>query len=106
MNILHKINKALEWEPHYIFHTTEWKHYNYSKPRMEGSIFTGFYESSGDSYDIQNYTKLGEFMNKLPILLDLFIKMIYYIPSWIAWIVVKLIWETFKGIFIPSKWVN
>ncbi len=99
------IDDALKWEPYHIFHTIEYKWYAYDKPQVEGDLF-GIFTKSGTTVDIRHYTKLGKFMQKLPILLELFLKICYYIPAWILYFIVKILWVLFTSIFIPQRWIN
>jgi hypothetical protein len=99
------INNVLKWEPYHIFHTVEYKWYAYDKPQVEGDLF-GISTKSGTTVDIYHHTKLGKFMNKLPLLLELFLKGCYYLPTWILYLIIKIFWFLFKFIFIPQHWVN
>jgi hypothetical protein len=93
-------------EPHRIFHDSNLVWYEYHDgPHVEGSLFTGVYTSTGDHYTNYTYTRLGKFMNKLPILIEGIIKGIYYIITWPIYLCVKVPWMLFRGLFVPEGWL-
>lgn len=97
------IDDALKWEPNNIFHSTSTKAYNH-EPRTKGDFFTGFYTSTTSFYTDYKYTKLGKIMNGLPLLLELLIKVVYYLISWPLYAVVKIPWLIVKNLFFPQGW--
>ena len=102
--LIERINRWFErMEPHRIFHESTYHYKLHKKPRIGAGIFGGTeYGSSWTSYD---YTKLGNFVNKLPILPELFIKLVYYCITWPLHCCVRIPWILFRVIFIPSSWL-
>jgi len=89
MRLIENINNALEWEPVNIFYdiSVEVDPYN-------------------DTYTIHHYTELGEFMRRLPILIEIIPKFIYYVVSYsLYYIFIKIPWWVFTSIFIPQRWL-
>lgn len=106
MNILKKINNLFKHEPHNIFHTTTYEYHKYRNgPQVEGDLF-GIYTRNGYFRENFHYTVFGEYIQTWPILSELLFKAVYYILSWPLYIIVKLPWLIFKGLFIPQTWLK
>ncbi len=82
-SILISINELLKWEPYMIF----WEVW-----------YTDTFSRRTDE------TKLELFMKRLPFLVEIIIKTIYYIITWPLYLLVKFIWLLFIGIFFPQTW--
>jgi len=85
--VLYAINKVVWWEPSSIFFGTE-------KRSFSGAL--------GGGYTHYNYTKLGNFFEKAPQILQL-IKVPYYIVTWVVLAILKMIWGTVE-LFFPNKY--
>ncbi len=87
MNLIRKINSILKWAPTDIFYST----------------YTA-YAYSDKGYTSYNYTELGEFMRRLPPIIEVIIKFVYYVVVYLLYYTfMKLPWEIFAGLFIPRK---
>lgn len=95
--ILSKIKIILSgWEPSDIFHDGNREYYEHDTP------ITGFFWSSCDcSYDNYKYTKLGHWFEDVPDIVSL-LKLFWYIPAWIVYIVVNIVWFIIE-LFLPSS---
>ncbi len=92
--IVNKIGSFMEWDPCNIFYTTSYK----TSERYQHLMDDGGY------YCEKEYTMLGDFMNHLPLFIDVMLKLVYYIPAWICYGCFMVLWTIFKGLFIPQKW--
>jgi hypothetical protein len=75
----------------------------YDEPRIGAGIFGG--TEYGYEWTTYKYTRLGDFMMKMPVLPEMLGKLIYYAITWPLYLVVKIPWMLFRGIFIPVRWL-
>lgn len=90
-------------EPHRIFYDSHYHYKSYKNPKIGAGVFG--MTDYGYDWTTYDYTRLGAFMNKLPELLDMLIKAVYYVITWPVYLIVMAPWWLFCALCIPSGWL-